>query len=256
MTPGAGASGPGHRRRARGGTRPGAAGVVADVGVGLVLVGYHAAVHGRGARHHRLGLNLAAAAVAVGAGTAAGLTVPEMGISPGAVRRGALVGAAVAGPLVGAVAAAYGSDRSRRLLHDRRVETLAPRDLAFEAGVRIPVETALAEEVLFRGVYEAWLRRHGSVTYSTAVGALVFGLWHVPPARASLDRTSAGARVGDRRAHRAGAVAVTVGTTALAGVGFSLLRRSSGSVVAPIVVHATLNAAGLIGAWTVARRTS
>lgn len=231
----------------------GAARVAADVGVGLVLVGYHAAVHGRGARHHRLGLNLTAAAVALGAGAAAGLTAEEMGVSPGSMRRGACVGASVAAPLVGVVAAAFASGRSRLLLHDRRVEGLAPRDLAFEAGVRIPFETALAEEVLFRGVHEAWLRRHGSAAYSTTVGALVFGLWHVPPALASLARTTAGDRVGDGRAHRATAVLATVGTTALAGVGFSVLRRSSGSVVAPIVVHAALNAAGLIGAWTVAR---
>lgn len=226
-----------------------------DAAVGLGLVGYHAAVHGRGEPHHRVGLNLAAASVAVGVGAAAGLTPAEMGIAPGAFRRGAVVGTLVAAPIVVGIAGAFGNPRSRGLMHDARVEGLAPRDFAFQAGVRIPFETALAEEVLFRGAYDAWLRRDGaSPVYAALVGAAIFGLWHIPPGLASIDRTAAGARVGATTAGRASAVVGTVASTAVAGIGFTIVRRRGDSVLASAIVHAAVNATGLTGAWLAARR--
>jgi hypothetical protein len=226
-----------------------------DAGVGIALVGYHAAVHGRGEAHHRVGLNLAAATAAVGAGAAGGLTPAEMGIAPSELRHGTLVGIAVAAPLATGIASAFVDRRSRGLLHDARVEGLTPRDFAFQAGARIPFETALAEEILFRGVYDAWLRRRGgSPIYATLVGAAVFGLWHIPPGLASIDRTVAGARVGATTAGRGVALLGTVASTALAGVGFTLVRRRGGSVIASAIVHAAVNATGLTGAWLAARR--
>lgn len=229
--------------------------VLLDAMVGLGLVGYHAAVHGRGEPHHRVGLNLAAASVAVGVGAATGLTASDMGIAPADLRRGAAVGVLAATPIVSGIAGAFGNPRSRALMHDARVEGLAPRDFAFQAGVRIPFETALAEEVLFRGVYDAWLRRDdASPVYATLVGAAVFGLWHIPPALASIDRTAAGARVGATAAGRATAVLGTVVSTAVAGIGFTLVRRRGHSVLASAVVHAAVNATGLTGAWLAARR--
>lgn len=225
-----------------------------DVTVGLGLVGFHAAVHGRGKVHHRVGLNLAAAGVAVGLGAISGLTPVAMGIAPSGWRRGARTGALVAGPVVGGIAGAFGSSRGRALLHDERVEGLASRDFAFQAGVRIPFETALAEEVLFRGVYDAWLRRDDAPRlYATLLGAAVFGLWHIPPGIASVERTGAGARIGTSRAGRGAAVAGTVVSTAVAGVGFTIVRRRGGSVVASAIVHAAVNTSGLAGAWLVAR---
>ncbi len=226
-----------------------------DAAVGLGLVGYHAVVHGRGEVHHRVGLNLAAASVAVGIGAATGLRATDLGVAPADLRHGAVVGTLVAAPIVAGVAGAFGDPRSRGLLHDTRVEGLAPRDFAFQAAVRIPFETALAEEVLFRGAYDAWLRRDGvAPSYATLVGAAVFGLWHVPPALASIDRTAAGARVGTTTAGRGLAVIGTVASTALAGVGFTILRRQGRSVVASAIVHAAVNATGLTGAWLAARR--
>jgi uncharacterized protein len=229
--------------------------LLADAAVGLGLVGYHAAVHGRGEAHHRVGFNVAAATAAVGLGAAVGLTPSDMGVAPGQTGHGAALGALVATPIVTGIAGAFGNPRTRGLLHDERVEGLPPRDFAFQAGVRIPLETALAEEVLFRGVYDAWLRRDGaSPVYATLVGAVVFGLWHIPPALASIDRTAAGARVGTTRAGRGAAVMGTVASTAVAGVGFTLVRRRAGSVVASAIVHAAVNASGLTGAWLAARR--
>jgi membrane protease YdiL (CAAX protease family) len=229
--------------------------VLVDAGVGIGLVGYHAAVHGRGEPHHRVGLNLAAATVAVAVGAASGLTPAAMGIAPGDVRHGVLVGVLTAAPIVGGLAGVFGNPRSRGLLHDARVEGLPPRVFAFQAGVRIPFETALAEEVLFRGVFDAWLRRDGaSPVYATLVGAAVFGLWHIPPGLASLDRTAAGARVGATTAGRATAVLGTVASTAVAGIGFTIVRRRGHSVVASAIVHAAVNATGLAGAWLAARR--
>jgi membrane protease YdiL (CAAX protease family) len=44
-------------------------------------------------------------------------------------------------------------------------------------------------------------------------------------------------------------VAAVVGATAVAGMGFCWLQWRSRSVVAPIVVHAAVNGAGLLAGW-------
>jgi membrane protease YdiL (CAAX protease family) len=49
-------------------------------------------------------------------------------------------------------------------------------------------------------------------------------------------------------AHKFGVVAGTVAATTAAGVGFSLLRLRSGSVLAPVIVHAAINSSAFIAA--------
>jgi membrane protease YdiL (CAAX protease family) len=207
-----------------------------------VFLGYHAVVHGRWSRGGRLAANLAAAGTAVGAGNAVGLTLDEMGLSAGTARRGLAYGTGVAALVSGGIALAATMPRSRPLFADARAAALSRRDAAFELAVRIPLETALAEEVIFRGVHLGLTRRSHPPALAAIRTSLAFGLWHVPPALASLRRNPVGTAFTHSSARRAVAVAATVGATALAGMAFAELRVRSGSVLAPVIVHAAINA--------------
>jgi hypothetical protein len=226
---------------------------VTDLVVGGALVAYHVAVHGRGRGTHRLAANVGVAALAVAAARRCGVSRAEMGLSREAVGPGVAAGVVCAVPLAAAIGCGFINRRTRPFLHDARAEALQPHQLAFEVFVRIPLETALAEELLFRGVYLALARRRGSDVYAILASSLAFGLWHVPPARAALHRTASGRLARDRRSHRVSAVSAMVASTAIAGAGLAALRLRSRSVIAPVIVHGVLNATALMGAWVAAR---
>jgi membrane protease YdiL (CAAX protease family) len=63
--------------------------------------------------------------------------------------------------------------------------------------LRIPVGTVAWEEIAFRGVLQAALRRVLAEPAAIAVGSAVFGLWHIRPtaevpASASVDQGRTG----------------------------------------------------------------
>ena len=63
--------------------------------------------------------------------------------------------------------------------------------------------------------------------------ALLFGLWHLPPAlRDASDKGAAGA---------VGVVVGTIAVTTVAGAAFAWLRLRSGSLVAPMMAHLATN---------------
>jgi membrane protease YdiL (CAAX protease family) len=85
----------------------------------------------------------------------------------------------------------------------------------------------------------------------------LFGLWHVLPAL-DLARTNNAVAGSGRRARLAVAVVGTVAFTAAAGVLFGELRRRSGSLLAPMLLHWATNAAGVLGSalvWAISRRS-
>ncbi|WP_277371742.1 CPBP family intramembrane glutamic endopeptidase [Rhodococcus rhodochrous] len=112
--------------------------------------------------------------------------------------------------------------------------------------VHIPFGTVLAEELMFRSVLYALARRaprrwhpsrdsrrcHPSRAprrWHRVLTSVAFGLWHVVPAR-----------------HAGDSVPGTVVLTALSGVVFDELRRRTGSVVAPMLLHLAINAGGAV----------
>jgi membrane protease YdiL (CAAX protease family) len=148
---------------------------------------------------------------------------------------------------------------TRRFFRDDRVTQATPAQAAYELFVRIPIATAASEEVMFRSALEGILARNRSPLRAALISAPLFGIWHVLPA---LDRLHSNPglslvhRGGIKR--RAAVVACTIGITATASLGFSWLRRRTGSVVAPILVHYGINAGGFAGGWIASRgeRTS
>ena len=220
------------------GGRPSAQAVALDAAVAALLIGYHGGVHGRGARHHRVAANLTVAGTALAAARAAGIGADELGLARGRIGAGLRTGALGAAGVAAILAAASAWAPSREALASTPDD---PEDLAFAVFVRVPFETALAEELLFRGVEYALARRHGSHRYATLVTTIGFGLWHVGPAL----RRSRRHRDAAAPATVPHGVAVDVGVTALANVLLVGLRRRSGSVLAPVLVHAAVNAGAL-----------
>ncbi len=133
----------------------------------------------------------------------------------------------------------------RPFLEDGRAAGLGLGGLAYHALIRIPLGTALFEEVAFRGVlFGSWSRLAGPV--AGALGSsVVFGLWHIRPTLGLLDANGVAASA----AAQALAVTAAVAVTFVGGLFFCLLRIRSQSLLAPIVAHAAINSAALVAAY-------
>ncbi len=151
----------------------------------------------------------------------------------------------VAVAVIGFVAFNIARSRHAHRIADRRVAGLRGRELAYYLLVRIPLGTAVAEEVLFRGVLFAVWRDVGISSLNAALFAsLAFGLWHVSP-------TILGIRINDP--HASGqklwaAVAGAVLFTTVAGLGLTWLRLRTGGLLAPIVLHGGINSVSALAA--------
>ena len=113
----------------------------------------------------------------------------------------------------------------------------------------IPLQTVIPEELAFRGVLHGALNRVWGFRGVALAGSLMFGLWHIAT---SLRLTSS--NVGFTRLFGGGVVGMLAGVTlaviatAVAGFVFSWLRRRSGSLIAPIALHWSLNGLGALAA--------
>ncbi|AKK28070.1 CPBP family intramembrane glutamic endopeptidase [Mycobacterium sp. EPa45] len=116
----------------------------------------------------------------------------------------------------------------------------------------IPLQTVIPEELAFRGVLHGALDRAWGFRGVAAAGSLLFGLWHVAT---SLGLTSS--NVGFTRLFGGGFVGMVAGVlmavmaTGAAGFVFTWLRRRSGSLIAPIALHWSLNGLGALAAAVV-----
>ncbi|KUI06329.1 abortive infection protein [Mycolicibacterium acapulense] len=115
--------------------------------------------------------------------------------------------------------------------------------------VIIPLQTVIPEELAFRGVLHGALDRAWGWRGVAAAGSLLFGLWHIAT---SLGLTSS--NVGFTRIFGGGVVGTVAGVTlavvatGVAGFVFTWLRRRSGSLIAPIALHWSLNGLGALAA--------
>src|SRR6185437_8548374 len=113
----------------------------------------------------------------------------------------------------------------------------------------IPLQTVIPEELAFRGVLHGALNRAWGFRGVALAGSLLFGLWHIAT---SLGLTSS--NVGFTRIFGGGlpgtiaGVVLAVAATGVAGFVFTWLRRRSGSLLAPIALHWSLNGLGALAA--------
>jgi membrane protease YdiL (CAAX protease family) len=186
------------------------------------------------------GLVLALVAVA----RATRLTARELGLGRDTAVRGLRWGGVLAAALVVGCAVVLAVPA----LRDR----IAPGDdswshVAVRVLLDIPFVTVVPEELAFRGVTWALLRRSGGDRVATLVSSVLFGLWHVLPALSGgpANATLAGS-FGAGPVAVAARVAGTVLFTFAAGVLFCRLRAGSGSLLAPAVLHWAANSCGVL----------
>lgn len=191
--------------------------------------------------------NLGAAGVLLAAAAASGLTAADLGLSPGQGPAGLRCAAGPAGLLAAGWLALAAAPATRPVLADRRITGLTWPQVAYQVTVRIPVGTVLWEEIAFRGVLQAALRRVLPAPAAIAVTSGVFGIWHIRPTIAALriNQVAPGSRA--EWAAVAGAVA---GTTAIGGL-LSEFRTRSGSLAAPVLLHLTANCGAALAARAV-----
>ncbi|HEX2240521.1 MAG TPA: CPBP family intramembrane glutamic endopeptidase [Actinomycetota bacterium] len=139
------------------------------------------------------------------------------------------------------------------LIADARVEGRRGQALVYYTLIRIPLGTAVAEELIFRGaLIAAWHAAGASQQAAAILASAAFGLWHIAP-------TVMGIRMNDPDAGtaklRIGVLGGVLFTTA-AGLALSWLRTSSGGLIVPIIVHAGLNSCGAVAAVAARRRIS
>jgi membrane protease YdiL (CAAX protease family) len=188
--------------------------------------------------------NLAATGTALAAAAASGLTADDLGLRRDRVAAGLRGGAAPSGALAAGWILLAAVPASRPALADQRITGLTWPEVAYQVTVRIPAGTVLWEEVAFRGVLQAALLRVLPRPAALAVTSGVFGLWHVRP---TVEALRINQMAVSRRA-TAGSVAATVAGTAAAGLLLSWLRERSGSLAAPVLLHASANCGAALAA--------
>ena len=115
--------------------------------------------------------------------------------------------------------------------------------------VIIPLQTVIPEELAFRGVLHGALHRAWGFRGVAAAGSLLFGLWHIAT---SMGLTAS--NVGFTKILGGGVFGMAIGVlgavlaTAAAGFVFTWLRNRSGSLIAPIALHWSLNGMGALAA--------
>ncbi len=193
-------------------------------------------------------VNLATAALLAIVTCSAGLSAGELGLSPAPAPRGAVMGVAVAAIVVAGIAVGAALPPTRPWFEDQRIADVdTAAELAYQALVRIPLGTVVLEEFAFRGVLLGLLARMGPMRTAVAVSSLLFGLWHIRPTLGTLATND----LAEGAWAQVGAVTGVVALTTIGGLLFCALRLASGSLVAPLIVHAATNSAAIVAGYVV-----
>jgi membrane protease YdiL (CAAX protease family) len=178
---------------------------------------------------------------------ARGLGWSELGLGREHWRSGAGYALAAVG-LVGAVIAVGALlPLTRPMFMNNHYATMSGALVA--SMIIIPLQTVIPEELAFRGVLHGALDRAWGFRGVAAAGSMLFGMWHIAT---SLGLTSS--NVGFTKLFGGGVAGMVAGVvlavvaTGAAGFVFTWLRRRSGSLIAPIALHWSLNGLGALAA--------
>ena len=177
-----------------------------------------------------------------------GLSWHDLGLSRSEVRRGLAIGSVIVAIVLVFYAVVLLSPWDSTMENSRTPDTLS-RTLLF-ALVVIPIQTVIWEEVAFRGVLWAHVRRDHGTWMATVISSVLFGLWHVLPAAGFAESSSA---ITDNSEGGTTTtlitVLVTVLFTGLAGALLCELRRRTDSLVTPMAFHWATNGLGLLASY-------
>ena len=113
-----------------------------------------------------------------------GATDSQLGLDPGNVSRGVRAGLAAGIPIAAVSALGGYIPMTARFFRDERTVHVGALGAAHEVLVRIPLATAAAEELMFRGALEGILSQRRSRAEAAVISAVLFGAWHILPALA------------------------------------------------------------------------
>lgn len=208
-------------------------------------------------RQYHIFLNLGIAITAIVLGFGFGLTPKDMGISVYTITSGLLIAVAASVVILLVTLLIAIIPPLRKYFLGDNLSNASGKLIAFEAGIRIPFSTALIEEVLFRGVLLGLLLSHYSTVIALVYASIVFGLWHIFPTIATLEQNDATSKAIANKKHRkyAGVIG-TVVITSIAGMLFGYLRILANSIIAPWLVHWTINSSGVAGIYVARKITN
>lgn len=224
----------------------------AAIDIAAAAVGLAAAAHVVAGRATRTGRQVT---LRLGAATAITLLArtarrdrSSLGLDPDDLRAGLAWGLGGAAVVAGGIAAAAGPGGATDSVRDERARRMTTASAVRYVTLVIPLGTVIPEELTFRGVLPALLRDDRAPAWLPGlISSLLFGLWHVVSFR-DLVRHNPGARRAVDRFGRAPVLAVhTVGLAAAGGM-LDVIRRRSGHLVGPALVHLAANATGFLGA--------
>jgi uncharacterized protein len=202
-------------------------------------------------------LNIFIAMLAIVVGFSFGLSLEQMGISPYSIKDGIVVAVFASIVIMLATITIAIIPIFRRFFLGENIANANGKLLTFEAAIRIPFSTALIEEILFRGVLLGLLLVYIPTLQALIIASVLFGLWHVFPTITSLEQNDAAAAiVGDKKSRQRAGIIGAVIVTGLAGFIFGWLRILAGSVLAPWLVHWSINASGVVGVAIAKKLTS
>jgi uncharacterized protein len=193
--------------------------------------------------------NLLTGAVLVAFALLAGASWSDLGLGGASASSGLRWGLAILGVVAVGIAIGALLPMTRGLFHDERVSGISGTEVVYEALLRIPVGTALFEELAFRGVLLALLLRVTSTVPAVAVSSALFGLWHILPTISGLRANELAEGV----IATIGAVVGAVIVTTIGGVLFCALRLHTGSLIAPVLAHTSTNSLAIVAAFLVQR---
>lgn len=196
--------------------------------------------------------NLGVTALLIGIARRAGLTWEEMGLGRPDARQSALLAATATAVAAGVATIAVANPRVRVVLEDERAKITEPDEIWRRVLLRFPLGTAFFEEMAFRGVLAGLLRRSDDDWRGDLISAGMFAVWHLIPTARALSGNPLGQ---DRTApQRISPVVVGSAAAGVAGLGFSWLRRRTGSLLAPWLVHASLNSISFLAGVAAQRK--
>jgi CAAX protease family protein len=194
--------------------------------------------------------NLGILGVALLIARRAGTTWTSMGLRSDRVKRGVTVGGIVIGIITVGVAIGIAIPATRELFRDERIIDNSVPWVLFQALVRVPLATALYEEVLFRGIVFGMLIRRRSPLVAGLMTSVIFGLWHILPT-IELRDTNPG---GDLFSGAIGLMVVIFGAIAgtfIANLGFLWVRLYANSTYAAVLAHIGTNSVAMLGSLLV-----
>ncbi|GGK57881.1 CPBP family intramembrane glutamic endopeptidase [Nocardia camponoti] len=176
-----------------------------------------------------------------------GLGWAELGLSPRHWRRGTAYALGAVAIVLTAVAIGALLPLTRPFFLADRYATISGALIA--SMIVIPLQTVIPEELAFRGVLHGTLDRVLGARGLFAGASLLFGLWHIASSLGlTTSNTGLTQLVGGGVFGQVVGIAGAVAATAVAGMVFTWLRRRSGSLLAPIALHWSLNGAGALAA--------